>query len=101
MLNLRGGYTWFTEDAAQRQAMEYDRSALGFRNLPGTYLPRIGLDQYNVPGSTTTSFGVGSDGRGTSDQTTSRIDRTSGSSTAFSSCRSGGTDCLDGTSRPW
>src|SRR5205814_5105762 len=41
------------------------------RSLPGTYLPRIGLDQYDVPGSTTTSFGIGSDGRGTSDQTAS------------------------------
>jgi Carboxypeptidase regulatory-like domain/TonB dependent receptor len=71
MLNLRGGYTWFTEDAEQRQAKELDRATLGFQNLPGTYLPRIGLDQYNAPGSTTTSIGVGSDGRGTSDQTAS------------------------------
>ena len=71
LLNLRGGYTWFTEDVEQREAKQFDRTQLGFQNLPGTYMPRIGLEQYNVPGSTTTSIGVGSDGRGTSDQTAS------------------------------
>jgi hypothetical protein len=71
VLNLRGGYTWFSEDVEQRQAKEFDRATLGFQNLPGTYLPRIALDQYNAPGGSTTSIGVASDGRGTSDQTAS------------------------------
>ena len=71
LLNLRGGYTWFTEDVAQQEAQQFDRTLLGFQNLPGTYLPRIGLDQYNAPGGSTTSIGVASDGRGTSDQTAS------------------------------
>ena len=71
LLNLRSGFTWFSEDAEQRQAKEFDRATLGFQNLPGLYLPRIGLDQYNAPGGSTTSIGVGSDGRGTSDQTAS------------------------------
>jgi hypothetical protein len=71
LINLRGGFTWFSEDVEQREAKQFDRTTLGFQNLPGAYLPRIGLDQYNVPGSTTTSIGVGSDGRGTSDQTAS------------------------------
>ena len=71
LLNVRAGYTWFTEDVEQRQAKEFDRATLGFQNLPGTYLPRIALDQYNAPGGSTTSIGVGSDGRGTSDQTAS------------------------------
>ena len=71
LVNLRGGFTWFSEDAEQREAKQFDRAALGFQNLPGTYLPRIGLDQYNAPGGSTTSIGVGSDGRGTSDQTAS------------------------------
>jgi len=34
-------------------------------------MPRIAVDQYNVPNGGTTSLGVGSDGRGTSDQTAS------------------------------
>src|SRR5439155_17060668 len=71
VLNLRGGYTWFSEDVEQRQAKEFDRATLGFQNLPGMYLPRIALDQYNAPGGSTTSIGVASDGRGTSDQTAS------------------------------
>src|SRR6266851_3728608 len=71
VLNLRGGYTWFSEDVEQREAKQFDRALLGFQSLPGTYLPRIGLDQYNAPGGSTTSIGVGSDGRGTSDQTAS------------------------------
>jgi outer membrane receptor protein involved in Fe transport len=71
VLNLRGGYTWFSEDVEQGQAKEFDRATLGFQNLPGTYLPRITLDQYNAPGGSTTSIGVASDGRGTSDQTAS------------------------------
>ena len=71
LFNLRGGFTWFSEDVEQREAKQFDRAALGLQNLPGTYLPRIGVDQYNAPGGSTTSLGVGSDGRGTSDQTAS------------------------------
>ena len=71
LLNLRAGFTWFTEEAEQSEAKQFDRNLLGFRNLPGQHLPRIGVDQYNVPGSTTTSLGVGSDGRGTDDRTSS------------------------------
>ncbi len=71
LLNLRGGFTWFSEDVEQREAMAFDRGALGFQNLPGPYMPRIAVNQYNVPNGGTTSIGVGSDGRGTSDQTAS------------------------------
>src|SRR3989441_7631402 len=72
LFNLRGGFTWFSEDVEQREAKQFDRAALGFQNLPGTYLPRIGVDQYNAPPvGSTTSLGVGSDGSGTSDKTAS------------------------------
>ena len=70
LLNVRGGYTWFTESVEQLEVKQFDRNLLGFTNLPGQYMPRIGLDQYNVSGGTT-SVGVGSDGRGTDDRTAS------------------------------
>ena len=64
LLNVRGGFTWFSEDYQQSDAMTFDRGLLGFKNLPGQYLPVISLGSY-------TGVGVGSDGRRTSDQTTS------------------------------
>ncbi len=65
LLNVRGGYTWFTEEAEQRDAKAFDRSLLGFQNLPGTYLPLIDL-----PGPYT-DVGVDSDGRNVDDRTAS------------------------------
>jgi hypothetical protein len=62
LLNVRGGYSWFTEDAVQLEAQSFDRSTLGFQSLPGQYMPRIGLEQYTI-------VGVSSNGRGTDDRT--------------------------------
>lgn len=64
ILNLRGSYTHFTETQYQTDVEEYGRGTLGFQNLPGSYLPRIDLEQY-------TDFGVGNQGLNTSDKTTS------------------------------
>jgi len=53
LLNVRAGYTRFEEDASQDEPKAFDRSTLGFTNLPGQYLPRVDLNQY-------TGIGVGS-----------------------------------------
>jgi hypothetical protein len=64
LLNVRGGFTWFTEDTTQSEAKTFDRSTLGFVNLPGQYLPFISLQDHS-------NVGVKGDGRPTSDRTTS------------------------------
>jgi hypothetical protein len=64
LLNVRAGYSWFTEEAQQGEAKGFDRAKLLFKNLPGDYMPVIDLQQY-------TSIGVGSDGRGVDDRTAS------------------------------
>src|SRR5262249_18446002 len=64
LLNVRGGYTWFTEDVTQLEAQAFDRSTLGFGTLPGQFMPRIGVEQYGI-------VGVSSNGRGTADRTAS------------------------------
>jgi hypothetical protein len=64
LLNVRGGYSWFTEANRQSEAMGFDRAKLGFQDLPGNYLPRVDLAQYS-------GIGVGSDGRNTDDRTAS------------------------------
>lgn len=43
LLNVRGGFTWFTEDVAQVDVQEFDRAQLGFANLQGQFLPAIDL----------------------------------------------------------
>ena len=64
LLNARVGFTRFTESSYQTDVKEFDRGQLGFRNLPGQYLPRIDLDEY-------TGIGVGSEGLSTVDNTAS------------------------------
>src|SRR5262249_38429856 len=64
LLNVRGGFSWFTEDNFQTEAQGFDRSTRGFQGLPGKSLPVINLSQY-------TDIGVGSDGRGSSNRTAS------------------------------
>jgi hypothetical protein len=64
LLNIRGGYTWFTEEAEQGDAKAFDRKQLPFTNLPGQFLPLISLQQF-------TDVGVESDGRNVDDRTAS------------------------------
>ena len=64
MLNARVAFTRFTESSFQTDVKEYDRGPLGFRNLPGQFLPVITLDEY-------TGIGVGSEGLGVVDNTAS------------------------------
>jgi len=64
LLNVRGGFTMFTESNELSDVKEFDVSSLGFVNAPGRFLPRIDLQQY-------AGIGVGSDGRGTDDRTAS------------------------------
>lgn len=64
LLNIRAGYTNFTEAVQQGDVRALDIGPLGFLNAPGQYLPRIDLQQY-------AGFGVGSEGRGVDDRTTS------------------------------
>ena len=64
LLNVRGGVSWFTEDARQLEAEAFDRSVLGFQNLPGQYMPVVSMEQF-------TNVGVGGNGRGTSNRTAS------------------------------
>jgi hypothetical protein len=64
VINVRLGFTRFTESFYQSDVHAFDRSQLGFGNLPGKLLPRIDLEQY--PG-----LGVGSEGKGTVDNTAS------------------------------
>ena len=64
LLNVRSGLTWFTEEAQQSDVKGFDRNTLGFQNLPGQYLPVIAIQDH-------ADMGVGSDGRGVSDRTTS------------------------------
>jgi hypothetical protein len=64
LLNVRAGFTMFTESNELSDVKAFDISPLGFVNAPGKYLPRIDVAQY-------TDIGVGSEGRGTDDRTTS------------------------------
>ncbi|HEV8485172.1 MAG TPA: carboxypeptidase regulatory-like domain-containing protein [Blastocatellia bacterium] len=62
LLNLRAGFTRFLETAFQTDVKKFDRGQLGFQNLPGEFLPRIDFQQFS-------GIGVGSEGRGTVDNT--------------------------------
>lgn len=64
LLNLRSGFTMFTESVQLSDVKEFDAAPLGFVRLPGKHLPRVDLEQY-------AAMGVGSQGRGTDDRTTS------------------------------
>ncbi|PYQ47872.1 MAG: hypothetical protein DMF78_22630 [Acidobacteria bacterium] len=64
LLNARVAFTRFTESQFQTDVNQFDRGPLGFRNLPGSSLPRIDLDEY-------TGIGVGGEGLGTVDNTAS------------------------------
>ena len=64
LLNVRGGYTRFTQDTDQTDVKAFDRGQLGFQNLPGEFLPRINLEQFS-------DIGVGNTGRVTADKTVS------------------------------
>jgi hypothetical protein len=64
LLNVRGGFSWFTEDQRQLEVESFDRSLLGFQNLPGQYMPLISMEQF-------TNVGVGSNGRNASNRTAS------------------------------
>jgi hypothetical protein len=63
-LNARVAFTRFTESSYQTDVKEFDRAQLGFRNLPGQFLPRIDLDEY-------TGIGVGGEGLTVVDNTAS------------------------------
>jgi len=62
LVNLRLTFTRFLESNFQTDVAKYDRKQLGFTNLPGEFMPRIDLEQF-------TDIGVGSQGRGTIDNT--------------------------------
>jgi hypothetical protein len=64
LLNARVAFTRFTESSYQTDVKEFDRGPLGFRNLPGQFLPRINLEEY-------TDIGVGGEGLGVVDNTAS------------------------------
>jgi hypothetical protein len=64
LLNIRGGFTMFTEAVQLSDVRQFDVSTLGFASAPGRFLPRIDLQQY-------AGIGVGSEGRGTDDRTSS------------------------------
>ncbi|HEV8132960.1 MAG TPA: carboxypeptidase regulatory-like domain-containing protein [Acidobacteriota bacterium] len=64
LVNFRTGFTRFIEFFSQSDVKAFDRKPLGFKSLPGQYLPRINLEQF-------TDIGVGSEGRGTVDNTAS------------------------------
>src|SRR5262249_12098949 len=62
LVNLRFGFTRFLETFFQTDIEKFDRSKLGFNNLPGRFLPVINLEQF-------TSIGVSGEGHGTVDNT--------------------------------
>jgi hypothetical protein len=62
LLNVRTGFTRFLETSFQSDVKAFDRTQLGFQNLPGRFMPRVDLDQY-------TGIGVGSEGRNVVDNT--------------------------------
>jgi len=64
LLNVRAGFTMFTESVALTDVEALDVKTLGFSAAPGAFLPRVDVQQY-------TDIGVGSQGRGTDDRTTS------------------------------
>ncbi|MBI3262690.1 MAG: carboxypeptidase regulatory-like domain-containing protein, partial [Acidobacteria bacterium] len=64
LLNIRAGFTSFIETNQLSDIKEFDPRPLGFAALPGPYLPRFEVEQF-------TTIGVGSEGRGTEDNTLS------------------------------
>ncbi|MGH7462525.1 MAG: hypothetical protein ACREMA_16070, partial [Longimicrobiales bacterium] len=64
VLDLGVGFTRFIEIAGQTDVQQFDARSLGFRQLPGPFMPRIDLDQY-------TGVGVGSQGINPADNTAS------------------------------
>lgn len=64
LLNIRNGFTRFTERVGRTDITQFDARQLGFQNFSPPFLPRINLQQF-------TDIGVGSQGFNTVDNTTS------------------------------
>ncbi|MGH9195090.1 MAG: TonB-dependent receptor domain-containing protein, partial [Acidimicrobiia bacterium] len=64
LLNLRGGFTSFTEEFGLTDVTAFDATSLGFVRMPGRFLPRLDLEQF-------AGLGIGNQGRGNEDNTAS------------------------------
>ncbi len=64
ILNLRAGFTRFTEAVYAIDRTSFDARTLGFAALPGPHMPVLNLDQY-------ATVGVGSQGKNVADNTSS------------------------------